>query len=94
MTYLDFKHTTWSRLYFSDDANVEKIINKLEKGFLPSELCDDPELKFVSSETLYDTEEYITPQENQGNPTIELYTNTENQESWQEEIWNNVEKKL
>lgn len=94
MIYLDFKHTTWSRLYFSDDADVEKIIDKLEKGFLPSELCDEPELKFENLERLYDTEEYITPQENQGNPTIELYSSNGNQENWGEEVWNNVKKRL
>lgn len=92
MKYLDYKYTNWGRIYFKDNANMSKIIEKLEKGYLPSELCDDPELGFDEFEQIDDTEEYITPSENDNQPTIEIYQNVKGTESWQECIWDNVNK--
>ena len=85
--YLDYKHSTWSRLYFKEGTDISKIIEKLEKGYLPTELCDDPELGFDEFEQIDDTEEYITPKENNNEPTIEVYENSNN-----ECIWNNKNK--
>ena len=90
--YLDYKHTSWSRLYFKEGTDISKIIEKLEQGYLPSELCDDPELGFDEFEQIDDTEEYITPSENYNQPTIEIYQNVKDTESWQECIWDNVNK--
>lgn len=87
MNYVDYKATIWGRLYFEKDADMQKIIKKLEEGFLPSELCDDESLKFTYFEHLIDTEEYITPKENNNEPTIEIYENSNN-----ECIWNNKNK--
>lgn len=42
--YVDYKYTSWGRMYFKEDADISKIIDKLEQGYLPIELCDDPEL--------------------------------------------------
>ena len=92
MKYLDYKYTNWGRIYFKDNANMSKIIEKLEKGYLPAELCDDPELGFDEFEQIDDTEEYITPFENDNQPTIEIYQNVKGTESWQECIWDNVNK--
>ena len=92
MKYLDYKYTNWGRIYFKDNANMSKIIEKLEKGYLPAELCDDPELGFDEFEQIDDTEEYITPSENDNQPTIEIYQNVKGTESWQECIWDNVNK--
>lgn len=87
MNYVDYKATIWGRLYFEEDTDMQKIIKKLEEGFLPSELCDDESLKFSHFEHLFDTEEYITPKENNDEPTIEVYENSNN-----ERIWNNKNK--
>lgn len=87
MNYVDYKATIWGRLHFEKDADMQKIIKKLEEGFLPSELCDDESLKFSYFEHLFDTEEYITPKENNNEPTIEVYENSNN-----ECIWNNKNK--
>ena len=87
MNYVDYKATIWGRLYFEEDTDMQKIIKKLEEGFLPSELCDDESLKFSHFEYLFDTEEYITPKENNNEPTIEVYENSNN-----ECIWNNKNK--
>lgn len=69
-----------------------KIIDKLEQGYLPAELCDDPELGFDEFEQIDDTEEYITPSKNDNQPTIEIYQNVKDTENWQECIWDNVNK--
>ena len=92
MKYLDYKYTNWGRIYFKDNANMSKIIEKLEQGYLPAELCDDPELGFDEFEQIDDTEEYITPSKNDNQPTIEIYQNVKGTESWQECIWDNVNK--
>ena len=92
MKYLDYKYTNWGRIYFKDNANMSKIIDKLEQGYLPAELCDDPELGFDEFEQIGDTEEYITPQENNNQPTIEIYENVKETTFWQECIWDNVNK--
>lgn len=90
--YLDYKHTSWSRLYFKENTDMSKIIDKLEQGYLPSELCDDPDLGFDEFEQIDDTEEYITPEENDNQPTIEIYQNGKEPGNFQECIWDNVNK--
>lgn len=83
--YIDIKVTIWQRLHFGDEVNMQEVIKKLEQGYLPAELCDIPELEFQECETLFDTEEFITPIENDGQSTIEVYEG----ENVQECIWNN-----
>lgn len=90
--YVDYKYTSWGRIYFKEDADISKIIDRLEKGYLPSELCDDPKLGFDEFEQIDDTEEYITPKENDNQPTIEVYQNVKETENWQECVWDNVNK--
>ena len=68
---LDFKYTDWERITFDSKEEFEeakKLI--IEKGYSPSELQD--ELGELEIEPLY-TCEYITPQENGGCSTIEIY---------------------
>lgn len=89
--YLDYKHTSWSRLYFKENTDMSKIIDRLEEGYLPSELCDLEE--FDEFEPLSDIEEYITPSENNNQPTIEIYESIKDTEHWQECIWDNVNGK-
>ena len=64
--YVDYKYTSWRRMYFKEDADMSKIIDKLEQGYLPIELGYEKELKFDRFEHLDDVEEYITPSENNG----------------------------
>jgi hypothetical protein len=91
--YVDYKAIVWGRLYFSDDTNMNKVIEKLEQGALPSDLCDDLDLGFQEFEFLFDTEEYMSPSENQDCHTIEVYENINDSEFWQECIWDNVNKR-
>ncbi len=65
--YLDYKCTVWRRIHIPDDKNdKEYILYKLKQGVEP--LFTDAEY-----ETLYDTSEDMTVDENGGSSTIELF---------------------
>lgn len=89
--YVDYKYTSWGRMYFKEDADISKIIDKLEQGYLPLELGYDgvvPNLENCEWEPINDTEEYLTLEENDGQSTIELMEWNENQ-THLEPIWDN-----
>ena len=71
--HVDYKATVWGRLYFDDSVNTQDIIDKLEQGYLPAELCDVSELKFNRFEFIQDTEEFMSVSENDGESTIEVF---------------------
>ena len=65
--YLDYKCTIWRRIHIPDSKNdKEYILEKLKQGTEP--LFTDAEY-----ETLYDTSEDMTVEENGGSSTIELF---------------------
>ena len=65
--YLDYKCTVWRRIHIPDDKNDKGyILEKLKQGAEP--LFTDAEY-----ETLYDTSEDMTVEENGGCSTIELF---------------------
>ena len=71
--YVDVKVRVWNRIHFEDNANMEKILSILKtKGI---EGITEETLGFRGYSTLYDSEEQITPAENKGDATIELYEN-------------------
>jgi len=64
--YKDIKNTIWRREYYSVDAeSEEEAVNKI--------LNDKVEMD--DSEFIYETEEYMDPDENRGYSTIEIYDN-------------------
>ncbi len=78
--YLDQKHTVWNRWNISlkninpNDAKIfiilffhSPISNKLVTNYYDLKCMDDSE-----DEILYDTLEYMTLEENNGQPTIEI----------------------
>lgn len=65
--YIDIKETVWTR-YYVRDKNEQEIKEALEKGEYPWEFSED-----VESETLFDTSEVMTVEENYGDNTIEFY---------------------
>ena len=67
--YIDYKVTVWKRVHFNESTNLKKVIQVLEEGF---DVFDE-ELGFVEQETLYETVEAMTPEENGGCSTIEVY---------------------
>lgn len=70
--YIDIKVTIWGRLHFKDDTDLNKLIELLKQGNTTNDLCDE-ELGFSNYEMLYDTEEELSLEENNGNPTIEVF---------------------
>ena len=91
---IHYKCTTWCKLKFDGDVKKKDIIKKLEEGYLPLELGSAdvvPNLENGEWEAINDTEEYLTPEENDGYSTIELMEETE--EGWLKSIWDNSIKK-
>lgn len=83
----------WCKLKFDGDVKKEDIIKKLEEDYLPLEIGYDgviPNLINCEWEAINDTEEYLSPEENDGEATIELMEETE--KGWLESIWNNSTK--
>lgn len=70
--YIDTKVTVWGRIHLKDDADMNKLIETLKKNNSINSICDES-LGFSEYEILYDTEEEITPEENNGDPTIEVF---------------------
>ena len=87
---IHYKVTSWCKLKFDGNVQKEDIIKKLEEGYLPLELGYDgiiPNLVNYEWEAINDTEEYLSPEENDGEATIELMEETER--GWLESIWDN-----
>jgi len=65
--YLDYKCTVWRRIHFSEKQNdVDKILEDIKGGY-------HPDIVDAEYETLYDTSEDMTVEENGGSSTIELF---------------------
>lgn len=71
--YIDYKATIWFRIPVSDIEDFSIIKEKLEAGELPSELYNNDDFQLGQCDPLYDTEEFISPNENDGQATIEVY---------------------
>lgn len=82
--YLDYKATIWFRIPLDSKETIKAVIKKLEQGFLPPELYDDPDIypELGQCEPLYDVEESMHPTENGGQSTVEIYDG-------EELIWDN-----
>ena len=75
MAYVDFKITIWERVYF-DDKDVDKVSDKLKSGLVSSSedmFTEFDERVAHDSEVMYETAEQMPPEENDNQPTIELY---------------------
>jgi len=69
--YLDYKCTVWRRIHFSEKQNdVDKILEDIKGGY-------HPDIVDAEYETLYDTSEDMTVEENGGCSTIELFDKDE-----------------
>lgn len=66
--HIDYKTTVWMRIPVDNEEDANEIIKKLEEGMMPWEVVEE-----ASVEVLYDTEEFIPVEENDGQSTIELY---------------------
>ncbi|MEI9808321.1 MAG: hypothetical protein WDO16_10890 [Bacteroidota bacterium] len=73
--YIDVKVTVWNRLHFADESNMAGIIDIINENGLTEAI--DNKLGFLETETIYDTEEQLTPEDNGNASTIEVYANRE-----------------
>lgn len=92
--YLDYKATVWYRIPIKDKKHIPKVIEKLNEGDTPSDIFDHL-LEWgdnsLYSEDVENSEEFITPLENNDQPTIEIYK--DNKLIWQnKEIYGNKQK--
>jgi hypothetical protein len=88
--YIDVKYTVWGRYKFDDDTDLLPIIKKLEEDSHPQSICDFE--GYQEYESMTETEEFIPIEENDNQPTIEVYENVKDTQNWQECIWDNVNK--
>lgn len=82
--YIDEKVTIWRRTYYNVEGTEEEIKNKLIDQFESKYPTD---IEIFDSEILYETEESISPEENNGRPTIEIFNDSG------DTIWSNVKEK-
>jgi hypothetical protein len=73
--YLDYKATVWFRIPIKSKEYLEKVKNMIESGDSPSDLYNDLDIEHEigECEVLFETEEFINPEENQNQSTIEIY---------------------
>jgi len=69
--YVDFKVTTWCRAYLEEDVDLDQVVEALKSGEGSNYLFAE-ELAY-EWENLCDTEVSITPEQNNGDATIEVY---------------------
>jgi hypothetical protein len=84
MKYVDVKITVWERYHFNETSQLNKVIEELEKT---SDIDDilDPNLGYSHMELISDTRESLSVEDNQDNPTIEVYMDDS-------VIWDNKDK--
>ena len=80
--YVDVKFTIWDRYYIDNSVNMRELMEKISKGeILPQNGIDESE-GFIEGEMLFETMEFLPPNENNNQSTIEVYENDNL-------IWNN-----
>ena len=87
--YTDYKVTTWIRAKFNEEVDLQNIIKDIEQGAIPPAFDNKHDIEY---ENLTETEEFLPIEENDNQPTIEVYEDVKDTENWQECIWDNVNK--
>lgn len=82
--YIDYKVTVWKRIHFNENTDSKKVIQVLEEEGIDDVFDED--LGFREQEILFGTEKEITPEENEGRSTIEVYTKGKFEDNL---IWSN-----
>ena len=86
--YIDEKITIWNRLKFSVEAETLEEAKDMAKFMT---INDREDIDFDDTLFLYDTMELIEPEENNGNSTLELYCQENNDNNEDELIYENNE---
>ena len=71
--YQDVKVTVWQRQHFSIEAGTIEEAREIAKRYNNQDISFEDDAEVDEVEWLYDTEEHITPEENGGCATIEVY---------------------
>lgn len=79
--YIDYKVEIWCRAFFTDIADMQKV-SEIAKENLES--IFDEDLGFIEVDYIFETENYLSPEENDNQSTIEVYE--EDKEIWNNEI--------
>lgn len=66
---LHYKATCWVSMKFNSEITKEELIERLEAGELPLDIGNTEDFE---AENLFETEEYVTLEENDGQATIEV----------------------
>jgi hypothetical protein len=96
--YLAYKATVWFKIPIKSEESLDSIIKKIEQGIHPSELYDDSDIDsdIGECELLYDSEEILTPEQNSGQPTIEVVEygaiDPQTKIVWTKQIWSNAKQ--
>ena len=86
--HLDEKVTIWGRYHLPQNTDLEKLKQNLASGMDIEEALTDviPEHEDYTYEYLLDTSEALFPEENDNQPTIELWDETGPDVIWSNEI--------
>lgn len=84
---IHYKSTIWTKIEIDDDNDVQEIIKELEAGCSPWDLQIDN----MEFEPILETEEFMFPEENDGQETIEVMVDDKNSLGLKS-IWNNKTK--
>ena len=76
--HIDQKVTIWTRIKFHGNEDEQEdvkntILEKLNSGATVNDILDNDEVGDIEFETLYETSEDLTIEQNEGNATIEFY---------------------
>lgn len=70
MPYVDVKVTVWERYYYKKGSDISKIVEVAKDEV---SLLSDPDIGFSETEFMIDTSEFMLPNENMNQSTIEVY---------------------
>lgn len=71
MGRISFKTARWINIDFGDDADMNEIIEDIKENGVKA--IDNHRYKGLAEEVYYDTEEYLTPEQNNGGSTVEVF---------------------
>lgn len=83
---IHYKTTSWVSMKFPDEITEKEILKLIEEVTDPLDLGNDMDIYY---ENISETESYMTVEENDGQPTIELMVDGK---SGLECIWDNGKK--
>ena len=76
--YIDYKTTIWQRININvEDADIDEIIAIVKDHQTPNDifdvLGDRYNFDYIQNEILYDTDEFMSIEDNEGCSTVEVY---------------------